>query len=140
MNNATTLIPPLMAMIFLPMAVAVKLMKDRVTELKSSKIHPQELATRTKTQTKLNNTKTADNFSNLFEAPILFYALLLLNISTNKSNSALVILSWAYVLCRYCHSFIHCTYNKVMHRFYAFISSMMILFLIFINTVLLITQ
>ena len=41
---------------------------------------------------------------------------------------ALGALAWLYVALRYAHSAIHCTYNRVMHRFAVFIASMLVLF------------
>jgi len=42
-------------------------------------------------------------------------------------DSILVILAWAFVSARYVHSFIHITYNRVMHRFSVFIFSSFVL-------------
>ncbi len=36
-------------------------------------------------------------------------------------------LAWAYVALRVVHSAIHCGYNRVMHRFYAFLASNLVL-------------
>jgi hypothetical protein len=42
----------------------------------------------------------------------------------------LLVLSWLYVALRVLHSLIHCTYNRVMHRFAVFVASMVVLFVI----------
>ena len=42
----------------------------------------------------------------------------------------LVQLSWAYVGLRYVHSLVHCTYNRVMHRFIAYAASCLVLMLL----------
>ena len=41
--------------------------------------------------------------------------------------------AWAYVLLRYAHSFIHVTYNQVMHRFAAFVASAVVLAFLWIR-------
>ena len=53
----------------------------------------------------------------------LFYTAILLTLILMVQDSILVTLAWAYVASRYVHSFIHVTYNRVMHRFSAFIFS-----------------
>jgi hypothetical protein len=121
---------PLLLMLILPILVVTKMFIDRVIEMKGKKIHPQSIATRLQSQEKLTNSKASDNFKNLFEAPVLFYVIALTSIVLNYSHSLFVGLCWTYVFTRYIHSFIHCTYNKVMHRFYAFTASMIVLFLL----------
>ena len=37
-------------------------------------------------------------------------------------------LAWIFVALRVLHSAIHCSYNKVMHRFYAYVAGGMVLF------------
>lgn len=130
------LINPLLALALLPLLVVSKLFIDRLTEMKSKKIHPQKVATRALSQAVLLNSNANDNLKNLFELPIIFYVLILLNIFLNQTNQVLLFLAWSFVVFRYVHSFIHCTYNKVMHRFYAFVLSTLTLFTIFIVTIL----
>ena len=49
------------------------------------------------------------------------------------SDLVLVSLAWMYVALRYVHSFIHTTYNTVMHRFYVFAASAMVLLVIWLR-------
>jgi len=129
------LIYPLLALTLLPLLVVSKLFVDRLTEMKSKKIHPQKVATRVQSQAVLLNSNANDNLKNLFELPIIFYVLILLNIFLNQTSQTLLILAWSFVAFRYVHSFIHCTYNKVMHRFYAFVLSTVTLFAVFLVTI-----
>ncbi len=132
------LINPLLAMLLLPILVATKLFLDRLSEMKAKKIHPQRVATRQESQSLLLNSNANDNLKNLFELPIIFYVITVLNILLNVESSLVIGLSWLFVVLRYTHSFIHCTYNKVMHRFYAFLfstSALSLLLLILIFTV-----
>ena len=59
----------------------------------------------------------AYNLKNLFELPVLFYALCLYFYVTATAGSAEVIAAWAFLLFRIVHSAIHCTANIVMARF-----------------------
>ena len=61
------------------------------------------------------------NFSNLFELPVLFYTASIIFFVTNTVDLISLILCWAFVISRGIHTFIHITYNKVIHRFAAFL-------------------
>jgi hypothetical protein len=58
----------------------------------------------------------------------LFYALIPLLLISGYTNSAQFALAWIYVLLRAAHSFIHVTYNRVIHRFAAYAASTLVLF------------
>ncbi|MGD9021662.1 MAG: MAPEG family protein, partial [Lysobacterales bacterium] len=75
----------------------------------------------------------ANNFANLFEAPVLFYLAILLTLILMVQDTIIVYLAWAYVATRAAHSAIHCTYNRVMHRFRVFIASSFILLAIWVR-------
>jgi hypothetical protein len=60
------------------------------------------------------------NVANLFELPVIFYALTLTAFITNNADSTAVALAWAFTVSRVIHSSIHITYNNVLHRFLVF--------------------
>ena len=62
----------------------------------------------------------AYNFKNLFELPVLFYALCLYLYVTSTADGADVIAAWIFLVFRVVHSAIHCTVNIVMARFLAY--------------------
>jgi hypothetical protein len=61
---------------------------------------------------------------NLFEAPLLFYVIILTAFVTGQSGAWLLGLAWAYVALRYFHSYVHLTSNVVLTRFRIFVVSM----------------
>mgnify|MGYP003388893427 CR=1 FL=1 len=91
--------------------------------MRQKRIHPQAASTSIKMAARLENVQAADNFRNLFEVPVLFYALGAVALATHQTPSWLVVGAWAFVALRVVHSFIHCTYNKVMHRLAVFLTS-----------------
>lgn len=122
------LLLPLLAQVVLTFIVMTGMYRTRVTEMKAKQIHPQKISTRSKSRELLTDSAAAaDNYSNLFETPVLFYTAILLTLILMVQDSILVTLAWAYVAARYVHSFIHVTYNRVMHRFSAFIFSSLVL-------------
>ena len=80
--------------------------------------------------------QAADNFRNLFETPVLFYALVACAIAVSWVPPWLVIGAWCYFGLRIAHSLIHCTYNRVMHRLAIFALSFGLLVVLWIAYVL----
>lgn len=119
---------PILAMVFLTIFVALRLLSSRVGAMKKHRIHPQKVQNRAQATELLSDTRAADNFLNLFEMPVLFYVACITIYITNTTSLLLVALAWAYVLFRVVHSIIQCSYNTVMHRFAAFILSTIVLF------------
>jgi hypothetical protein len=76
---------------------------------------------------RLENVQAADNFRNLFEVPVLFYALAAVALATSHVPGWLVSGAWLFVVLRILHSLIHCTYNRVMHRLAVFLISFALL-------------
>jgi hypothetical protein len=111
---------PIAAMMLLVFLVGAALLAQRSNEMRQRRIHPQKVATAAQMAATLQRTNVADNFRNLFETPVLFYALCLALAVSGGASPAMLAGLWAYVALRVVHSLIHCTYNGVMHRFAAF--------------------
>lgn len=67
--------------------------------------------------------------SNLFEAPVLFYAIVLIAFVTQQIGWLPLALAWGYVLLRIAHSCVHLSSNNVLLRFRLFAVSWLILIL-----------
>jgi len=65
----------------------------------------------------------SDNLKNLFEVPVLFYALALFLFVTRQVDGIYVFASWVFFIFRVLHSVIHCSYNNVPHRFLTYFIS-----------------
>lgn len=122
---------PMIAMVVLTFAVWVCMYMTRISEISRKNIDPQDLDTQARASALLTESSApASNFRNLFELPVLFYAAVLLTLILLIQDTWLIALSWAFVLFRAIHSFIHCTYNNVRHRFTAYVASSFVLFLL----------
>jgi len=60
---------------------------------------------------------SAYNLKNLFELPVVFYALCLVLYVTAMVDQTYVIAAWLFFVFRVLHSIVHCTSNVVMVRF-----------------------
>jgi len=126
MNSAIIL--PVIALVLLTAVVWIRLYVERIRELRQRRIDPQALATSASAGQTMQRVQASDNFKNLFEVPVLFYALCAVLVSAQHVSAFFVIGAWVYVGLRYVHSFIHLTYNRVMHRFTVYVLSTVILF------------
>ena len=63
----------------------------------------------------------SDNLKNLFEIPVLFYALVLCLFVTKQVDAVNVGAAWVFVAFRVLHSAVHCTFNLVILRFYLYL-------------------
>ena len=120
---------PVIAQVLLVLAVSVRMYLVRVGEMRERRIRPQAIATSQTAAAALHNVAAADNFRNLFEAPVLFFVVCGALAITDTVTPLQVGLAWTYVGLRAIHSFIHVTYNRVIHRLLAYVASMACLFL-----------
>jgi hypothetical protein len=118
---------PALAMVALTFAVTVRMFTERMRQIRGERIPFREIPSGSQMATRFADTRAADNYRNLFEAPVLFYLALVVAALTWQWTPLVIGLAWAYVACRVLHSWIHCTYNRVKHRFYAFAASTLVL-------------
>jgi hypothetical protein len=78
----------------------------------------------------------SDNLKNLFEIPVLFYALSLYLYVTTQVDPVYLGAAWVFVVFRALHSAVHCTFNHVMLRFSLYLVSSLALWFIFARAAL----
>lgn len=125
--NASTILWPIIALVALTFVVQVTMYRRRVVEIRGKSIRLKALATRREAGSALEDTAAADNYSNLFELPVLFYVLGILLFVSGGATVVQLVLAWAFVLTRAVHSAIHLTHNRVRYRFLAFVVGAFIL-------------
>ncbi len=125
---------PLLAQVFLTFVVWFYLYALRIPEIRNKGIDVKDLKDRAESHRLLPVSAAAsNNLKNLFEMPVLFYAAVLLTLVLMVQDPVLVALAWSFVALRTVHSFIHCTYNNVHHRFVAYALSNLGLIFIWIR-------
>ena len=113
-----SIITPMFAMFALTFIVWVYMYARRIPFITSNNLGDDEL-----TPAKLAElsppavSNPSDNLKNLFELPVLFYAICLYLYSAGLADSVYVIAAWAFVALRALHSAVHCTVNIVLLRF-----------------------
>ena len=127
--NQSAIFGPLFVMMGLTILVWVFMFAKRIPFLNSVDIEPNAL-----TPARLAEisppavANPSDNLKNLFEMPVLFYALALYLHAVGQVDNVHLIAAWAFVAFRAAHSAIHCTVNAVMARFAVYALSCLALF------------
>lgn len=113
---------PFFATIFLTLVVWVYMYVRRIRFIRSNNFSAKELTPAAFAQ--LSPPEVAnpsDNLKNLFEIPVLFYALVLYLFVTNQVDAVYVTAAWVFVVFRVLHSAVHCTFNLIILRFYLYL-------------------
>ena len=121
--NQTAIFGPFFATMFLTLVVWVYMYIRRIGFITSSKLSPKDLAVpgALAQLSPPGVSNPSDNLKNLFEIPVLFYALTLYLFVTNQVDVTYVRAAWVFVGFRALHSAVHCTFNLVLLRFYLYL-------------------
>lgn len=129
--NSINIFWPVLAQIFLTLAMFIMLGVRKVKAVKAGEVNRRQAA--------LNNrvwpedvVKISNNIANQFEAPVLFYVLCLVLYSINAAGMAAIALAWLFTLSRYAHAFVHIGSNYVPMRFRLFMVGCLLLIAMFI--------
>ncbi|WP_339915699.1 MAPEG family protein [uncultured Brevundimonas sp.] len=121
-----TLLFPFLIQITLSLGLVLLLGNTRVGALKRREVRLADVAVANDawpTRARI----IANQYQNQFEAPVLFYALVIMAIVVGADGPVMTGLAWAFVASRLVHSLIHLNGNNVRRRFLAFVSGIMIL-------------
>ena len=115
---------PFFAMTILTLVVWLYMYAKRIAFLNGQDIEPNSL-----TPARLAEisppavANPSDNLKNLFEMPVIFYALALYLYLNGETDVVYVAAAWTFVAFRVLHSAVHCTVNIVMLRFTLYAAS-----------------
>jgi hypothetical protein len=128
MSDRTAILWPMCAQAGLVALVWLRLYAVRLTEIRTRRIDPQQLARADEAVKLLANNSAADNLRNLFEIPVLFFAICLALYVTGFVTPLQESLALGFVMLRTVHSFVHTTYNRVTDRLLAYAVSTLFVF------------
>ena len=136
--SQTAIFGPFFAMMLLTLVVWVYMYIRRIHFLRSHQIQPGDIATPEALAriTPPAVSTPSDNLKNLFELPVLFYALSLYLFATSQVDAAHLGAAWVFAAFRALHSAVHCTINVVMVRFYLYLAASLALWLMLLRAVL----
>ena len=119
----TAIFGPFFATMLLTLLVWVYLYIRRIAFIRGRDLDPKELAVpgRLAAVSPAAVSNPSDNLKNLFEIPVLFYALVLYLFATGNVDASYLRAGWVFVVFRALHSAVHCTFNLVILRFYLYL-------------------
>ena len=133
--NQDAIFGPFFAMVLLTFLVWVYLYVRRIHFITRSALRSQDL-TAPDALARISPpavSNPSDNFKNLFEIPVIFYTLVMYLFMTKHVDAVYVSAGWIFVILRAFHSVVHCTFNRVMLRFYLYLFSTLTVWLIAIR-------
>lgn len=134
----TQIIYPMFALVVLTFAVGLSLGISRLISAKKGKVNRKYFKLFSGYEAPDNIVKLSRNFSNLLEAPILFYTLGALVVALDINSSIILGSAWCFVALRLAHSIIHITYNNTTHRFLAFLVSSLFILIMWIELIIIV--
>ena len=119
---------PTFAMVALVFAVWLKLVAGRLRHIKANPPTRETFATGDDARRYFAPVQLpGDNLQNLFETPVLFFALVPLLLMFRQVTVAQLILAWFFVAFRTGHSVIHVGSNAIKLRFLLYVASVAVL-------------
>jgi hypothetical protein len=116
--NQHAIFGPFFLMMGLTLLVWLFMYAKRIRFLNSIDLDPNEI-----TPAKLAElsppavANPSDNLKNLFEMPVIFYAMTLYLYTMGQVDTVHLVTAWIFVALRAAHSAVHCTVNVVLVRF-----------------------
>lgn len=134
----TAIFGPFFATMLLTLVVWIYMYVRRIALIRDRRIDPQALASpgalAALSPPAVSN--PSDNLKNLFEVPVLFYALALYLFAVGRVDAVHVGAAWVFAAFRVLHSAVHCTFNRVALRFQLYLVSTLALWLMLVRAVL----
>ena len=119
---AEAIFGPFLGMLMLTFAVWLLMYIRRIGFIRANKIDAQDLTTPVRRDALIPEPVSypAYNLQNLFELPVVFYAVCIYLYVLQQVDAVHVYSAWGFFCGRVVHSVIHCTSNIVMLRFAAY--------------------
>jgi hypothetical protein len=122
---------PFFGMMLLTVSVWLYMYARRLRFLSGNNVNPQRVATPARAAQVIPERVNypSDNLKNLFELPVLFYAVCLYLYVTEQVDPFYLACAWTFLALRVVHSAIQCTINLVPARFAAYMLAALALWL-----------
>lgn len=117
---------PVFVLVALTLCLAIWMGYERNRVVYSREVKIKDIAL-TKENWPEQAKKVSNAYHNQYELPVLFYVLVAFAMTTRKADLIFVVLSWAFVISRLIHAYIHTTSNRVPRRFFAYLVGLVVL-------------
>ena len=121
------LIYPMLAMVLLTFSTLVRLFLARHASVAEGVVSASYFKVYQGSPEPEASAQLARHFTNLFEAPVLFYAACISAMAIHATGTPFLALAWVYVLLRIAHTYVHTGKNVLNSRILAYFSSWLVL-------------
>ena len=121
--DTAALIIPTAVLVSLTYIVSLSLVFYRFYLVRTGAVHPGYFKLHKGGKPPKRHDALEHNYSNLFEVPTLYYAIVAIAIATQSIDSILIILAWVFVGFRFAHTLVHVIYNNIIHRLLVFFAA-----------------
>ena len=121
------LIYPMLAMVLLTFSTLVRLFLARRASVAEGVVSASYFKVYQGSTEPEASAQLARHFTNLFEAPVLFYAACISAMAIHATGTPFLALAWLYVLLRIAHTYVHTGKNVLNSRILAYFSSWLVL-------------
>jgi hypothetical protein len=125
MNELNWFLAPLFVHVALTVSVGVRNVTGRVAAVQSGETRLRDVAIDSSNWPPRLR-KISNNFDNQFDLPMVWLGLSALVVATGKIDTPLIIMSWAFIISRLVHSYIHTGSNHLPSRMYAYITGIVL--------------
>jgi hypothetical protein len=135
--DQSSILVPFLGVMLLTIVVWLYMYIRRLRFLIGHRINPQDVSTPEKAARVIpeNINNASNNLKNLFELPVLFYAVSLYVYIRTQVDIWYLVCAWGFFLFRAIHSVIQCTINLVLPRFIAYALASLALWIMVIRSV-----
>jgi hypothetical protein len=134
-----TLIYPMAAMVLLTVFVLVRLFRSRVAAVRTGQVEASYFRLYVGDEPETTR-KVSRHFSNLFEAPTLFYIACLAGMVAGVAGPVFLVCAWGYVGARGIHAVVHLGGNRLRKRIVAYFASWVFLVAMWITLVVVVAR
>jgi hypothetical protein len=125
--SVSSLVYPMAAMFLVTVVVLVRLFRTRVAAVRAGQVEAAYFRLYQGTDEPEDTRKVSRHFTNLFEAPTLFYVACLAGMVAGVTGPVLLVLAWGYVAARAVHAVVHLGGNRLRKRILAYFASWLFL-------------
>jgi len=118
------------AMVVVSFSTLLLLFRARTNSVKSGEISAGFFKTYQNQVEPEANLQLSRHFVNLFESPVLFYAVCVAALATQNASPTFQIIAWVYVAVRITHAIVHIGANTLKYRIAAYFGSWAILLML----------
>ena len=133
--NEYRLVYPMFALVLLTGTVLIILFRSRLRAVQQGSVSSKYFRLYQGEVEPEQSAKASRHFSNLFEAPTLFYAACLAGLGTHDGAGLLLVLAWLYVALRVVHAAVHLGGNRLRHRMRAYFAAWLVLVAMWLQVV-----